>query len=211
MPFRGIRDATSLRRQVSECFERAALPMTPPEVRDGHCAAHACLRLCPAVHFLNSPQMMHINSRWGFMAAGVSGRLWPSAHGSVRWCVSQERKKLLSFVIVGGGPTGVEVAVSCLGWVSASPPPCMVWMLQRAPLSARSDRGAALLAGRAARYDQRRPPEDLSRADYKREDSHHRAAGAHMSGHSPCGCGAPSPLHPLLQSAPHLLCCVKAA
>jgi NADH:ubiquinone reductase (non-electrogenic) len=52
MAFRGIRDATALRRQVSECFERAALPHTPPE----------------------------------------------------------ERKKLLSFVIVGGGPTGVEVA-----------------------------------------------------------------------------------------------------
>lgn len=52
LSFRGIRDATALRRQVSECFERAALPHTPP----------------------------------------------------------QERKKLLSFVIVGGGPTGVEVA-----------------------------------------------------------------------------------------------------
>ena len=32
MAFRGIRDATALRRQVSECFERAALPHTPPEV-----------------------------------------------------------------------------------------------------------------------------------------------------------------------------------
>jgi len=31
-PFRGIRDATALRRQVSECFERAALPHTPPTV-----------------------------------------------------------------------------------------------------------------------------------------------------------------------------------
>ena len=30
--FRGIRDATALRRQVSECFERAALPHTPPQV-----------------------------------------------------------------------------------------------------------------------------------------------------------------------------------
>lgn len=52
MQFRGIRDATALRRQVSECFERAALPMTPLE----------------------------------------------------------DREQLLSFVIVGGGPTGVEVA-----------------------------------------------------------------------------------------------------
>ena len=34
MAFRGIRDATALRRQVSECFERAALPHTPPEVGD---------------------------------------------------------------------------------------------------------------------------------------------------------------------------------
>lgn len=32
LAFRGIRDATALRRQVSECFERAALPHTPPEV-----------------------------------------------------------------------------------------------------------------------------------------------------------------------------------
>jgi len=60
MPFRGIRDATRLRRQVSECFERAALPMTPPE----------------------------------------------------------ERKKLLSFVIVGGGPTGVEVAAELHDMIS---------------------------------------------------------------------------------------------
>jgi NADH:ubiquinone reductase (non-electrogenic) len=35
MAFRGIRDATALRRQVSECFERAALPHTPPEVGAG--------------------------------------------------------------------------------------------------------------------------------------------------------------------------------
>jgi NADH:ubiquinone reductase (non-electrogenic) len=52
MFFKGIRDANKLRRQVSECFERAALPNTPEE----------------------------------------------------------DRKRLLSFVIVGGGPTGVEVA-----------------------------------------------------------------------------------------------------
>lgn len=32
LSFRGIRDATALRRQVSECFERAALPHTPPQV-----------------------------------------------------------------------------------------------------------------------------------------------------------------------------------
>ncbi|KAK9830323.1 hypothetical protein WJX72_011009 [[Myrmecia] bisecta] len=50
--FKGIRDAQKLRRQISECFERASLPQTPTE----------------------------------------------------------ERQRLLSFVIVGGGPTGVEVA-----------------------------------------------------------------------------------------------------
>lgn len=50
--FKGIRDAVALRRQISECFERASLPHTTHE----------------------------------------------------------ERQKLLSFVIVGGGPTGVEVA-----------------------------------------------------------------------------------------------------
>lgn len=31
--FKGVRDAVKLRRQVSECFERAALPYTSPEVR----------------------------------------------------------------------------------------------------------------------------------------------------------------------------------
>uniref|UniRef100_A0A7S3QLS1 NADH:ubiquinone reductase (non-electrogenic) n=1 Tax=Dunaliella tertiolecta TaxID=3047 RepID=A0A7S3QLS1_DUNTE len=50
--FKSIEDANNLRHRVSECFERAALPQTPPE----------------------------------------------------------ERQRLLSFVIVGGGPTGVEVA-----------------------------------------------------------------------------------------------------
>ena len=50
--FKSIEDAARLRRHVSECFERAALPQTPPE----------------------------------------------------------EKEKLLSFVVCGGGPTGVEVA-----------------------------------------------------------------------------------------------------
>lgn len=50
--FKSIDDANALRRRVSECFERAALPATP----------------------------------------------------------ESERKKLLSFIVVGGGPTGVEVA-----------------------------------------------------------------------------------------------------
>ncbi|KAJ9530429.1 hypothetical protein QJQ45_000803 [Haematococcus lacustris] len=50
--FKSIEDAKMLRNRVSECFERAALPVTSPE----------------------------------------------------------ERKRLLSFVVVGGGPTGVEVA-----------------------------------------------------------------------------------------------------
>ena len=50
--FKSIEDAAALRRHVSECFERAALPQTPPEEKD----------------------------------------------------------KLLSFVVCGGGPTGVEVA-----------------------------------------------------------------------------------------------------
>jgi NADH:ubiquinone reductase (non-electrogenic) len=31
--FKSIGDANKLRRQLSECFERAALPYTPPEVR----------------------------------------------------------------------------------------------------------------------------------------------------------------------------------
>jgi len=52
MFFKSIEDANSLRRRISECFERAALPYTPEE----------------------------------------------------------ERKRLLSFVVCGGGPTGVEVA-----------------------------------------------------------------------------------------------------
>eukprot|EP00878_Enallax_costatus_P042699 GHUV01050146.1.p1 GENE.GHUV01050146.1~~GHUV01050146.1.p1 ORF type:complete len:222 (+),score=80.95 GHUV01050146.1:935-1600(+) len=50
--FKSIEDANNLRRRISECFERAALPYT----------------------------------------------------------MEEERKKLLSFVICGGGPTGVEVA-----------------------------------------------------------------------------------------------------
>jgi len=50
--FKSIEDAKKLRAQISECFERAALPYTPVE----------------------------------------------------------EKEKLLSFVVVGGGPTGVEVA-----------------------------------------------------------------------------------------------------
>lgn len=52
MFFKSIEDASALRRRISECFERAALPYTPEE----------------------------------------------------------ERKRLLSFVVCGGGPTGVEVA-----------------------------------------------------------------------------------------------------
>lgn len=32
--FKGIRDAAKLRRHISECFERAALPYTSPEVCD---------------------------------------------------------------------------------------------------------------------------------------------------------------------------------
>lgn len=50
--FKSVEDANNLRRRISECFERAALPYT----------------------------------------------------------MEEERKKLLSFVICGGGPTGVEVA-----------------------------------------------------------------------------------------------------
>ena len=53
MYFKSVEDASALRRRVSECFERAALPLTPDE----------------------------------------------------------QRQKLLSFVIVGGGPTGVEVGL----------------------------------------------------------------------------------------------------
>ena len=73
MPFRGIRDATSLRRQVSECFERAALPMTPPEVRAASCATHVCLR-SPGVELLDSRQMMQRNSCWRSWLEGA-GRL----------------------------------------------------------------------------------------------------------------------------------------
>jgi NADH:ubiquinone reductase (non-electrogenic) len=97
LSFRGIRDATALRRQVSECFERAALPHTPPEVHaascsqprhnnaECHCANGGC-RACPWAPLL--PDMADRSDEW----------------------FEQERKKLLSFVIVGGGPTGVEVA-----------------------------------------------------------------------------------------------------
>lgn len=59
--FKSITDANKLRRQVSECFERAALPNTS----------------------------------------------------------DQEKKQLLSFLIVGGGPTGVEVAAELQDMVEA--------------------------------------------------------------------------------------------
>ncbi|KAL3146637.1 tubulin alpha 1 [Trebouxia sp. C0010 RCD-2024] len=59
--FKSITDANKLRRQVSECFERAALPNTSDE----------------------------------------------------------EKKQLLSFLIVGGGPTGVEVAAELQDMVEA--------------------------------------------------------------------------------------------
>ncbi len=35
--FKSIEDANALRRRVSECFERAALPATPAEVSGGRC------------------------------------------------------------------------------------------------------------------------------------------------------------------------------
>ena len=34
--FKSIGDANRLRRQISECFERAALPYTPEDVRSSH-------------------------------------------------------------------------------------------------------------------------------------------------------------------------------
>lgn len=101
MFFKTVEDAARLRLRVSECFERAALPATTPEVSrlgggkerqptrppllqtgaDG-AAARRCLRppKRPSPLPLPCPQSV------------------------------QERRRLLSFVIVGGGPTGVEVA-----------------------------------------------------------------------------------------------------
>lgn len=60
--FKTIEDASALRRRVSECFERAALPYIDQE----------------------------------------------------------QRRRLLSFVVCGGGPTGVEVAAELYDMVSAS-------------------------------------------------------------------------------------------
>lgn len=40
--FKSIEDANSLRRRVSECFERAALPATPEEVRSNPALCSCC-------------------------------------------------------------------------------------------------------------------------------------------------------------------------
>ncbi|KAF6266031.1 hypothetical protein COO60DRAFT_1633095 [Scenedesmus sp. NREL 46B-D3] len=68
--FKSIEDANALRRRISECFERAALPYVGGVLR--------------------------LSARSGSRQLGLTPE--------------EERKKLLSFVICGGGPTGVEVA-----------------------------------------------------------------------------------------------------
>lgn len=87
MFFKSIDDANRLRSQVSECFERAALPSTTEEVPVQPC----CARTQRVVAHCISQTAPH--SR----VISVSP-------------MTQERRRLLSFVVVGGGPTGVEVA-----------------------------------------------------------------------------------------------------
>lgn len=75
-----VQDARAVRRAIGEAFELASMPGTDEEVR--------CL--------------------WAL--GGVALRLHDV---SGRWCVCrpvlvQERRRLLHFVVVGGGPTGVE-------------------------------------------------------------------------------------------------------
>eukprot|EP00877_Chromochloris_zofingiensis_P004510 jgi/Chrzof1/1405/Cz10g06180.t1 len=154
--FKSIEDAQNLRRRVSECFERAALP-APSEIYKGKCLC------CTLTWLLNAQLLAHqrtqlyirCNSTNELVPSGTSVKIgtiqrrlaWPlrkddthksrngskifafcslaflfqsSSNMSMRHIMAlthrtlqtpdEERRKLLSFVVVGGGPTGVEVA-----------------------------------------------------------------------------------------------------
>lgn len=111
--FKSIEDAKALRRRVSECFERAALPaVSRPRRGRGRrlprfrlparslCAPAFPPQLCCKWQVLGTCHLhthtQHINT--------------PTLNHYHRQTPEDERKKLLSFIVVGGGPTGVEVA-----------------------------------------------------------------------------------------------------
>ena len=101
MPFKTVEDAARLRLRISECFERAALPQTTPEVRQGGGWGGTGGR-----ERWGQPRLCCVSFCGGRESgAGLTFK-------NVRLCLPpllQERKQLLSIVIVGGGPTGVEV------------------------------------------------------------------------------------------------------
>ena len=115
MFFKTVEDAARLRLRISECFERAALPQTSPEARARGMRPLGGWRLCrpraegrglqAAACCLLPRRTPPPATLASHSHTPRSPRLPPSPHPR-----PQERKKLLSFVIVGGGPTGVEVA-----------------------------------------------------------------------------------------------------
>ena len=106
-----MEDAARLRLRISECFERAALPQTTPEVRSAAACACCCRALLPCTAAAAAAAGQRGSMQAGARPACPCG---PRTHNPAAppcpFCLFQERKKLLSFVIVGGGPTGVEVA-----------------------------------------------------------------------------------------------------
>jgi NADH dehydrogenase FAD-containing subunit len=146
--FKSIDDASRLRSQVSECFERASLPYTPEEVRPhttsflvsfcSFCAALPALTwmLHTSGLFLDCPcaswcSFRPYPSRSGAECSGLKTivplakmtlkhkGLHPSYAAQLcRGASVQDRKKMLSFVVVGGGPTGVEVAAEMYDMVT---------------------------------------------------------------------------------------------
>ena len=125
--FKGIRDALKLRRQISECFERASLPHTTNEVpspslsgpgQAPECASAGAYsrywhHLCADARPCGTTQLQWYGGAHWLVSCGARQNAQNVAEVGNRsspGCGMQERQKLLSFVIVGGGPTGVEVA-----------------------------------------------------------------------------------------------------
>ena len=121
-----VEDAARLRLRISECFERAALPQTTPEVHLGaRCWPGACCACSLVRQRWNGCRAAPDRSQGGrrgcccVAGCACSALALDTTHAAAArsdtttlpWLLLlQERKKLLSFVIVGGGPTGVEVA-----------------------------------------------------------------------------------------------------
>ena len=107
--FKSIEDANRLRRQIAESFERAALPGIPAEVHSS--TKHQAI----ATSALRQQHQTALMTKMMSLIAEVEDEMVTSGNMSQ---MLQEKQQRLTFVIVGGGPTGVEVAAELYDMIS---------------------------------------------------------------------------------------------